>query len=136
MLKLKLQYFGHLTQRADSLEKILVLGKIEGGKRRGRQRVGWLGGITNSHSLLKLTSTELVMPSDRFILCRPLLLPPSIFPSTRIFSNESVLCIWWPKYWSFNFSISPSSEYLGLISFRNNWLDLFQSLGNLPLLNC
>ena len=73
--------------------------------------------ITNSQSLLKLMPTEKVMPSNHFILCRPLLLPPSIFSSIRIFSNESVLHIRWPKYWSFSFSISPSNEYSGLISF-------------------
>ena len=74
--------------------------------------------ITNSQSLLKLMSTESVMPSNHLILCHPLLLLPSIFPSIRVFSNESVLCIRWPKYWSFSFSISPSNEYSGLISFR------------------
>ena len=74
--------------------------------------------ITNTRSLLKLMSTELVMPSSHLILCRPLLLLPSVSPSIRIFSNESVLCIRWPKYWSFSFSISPSSEYSGLICFR------------------
>ena len=74
--------------------------------------------ITNSWSFLKLMSIELVMPSNHLILCHPLLLLPSIFPSIRGFSNESVLCIWWPKYWSFSFSISPSNEYSGLISFR------------------
>ena len=73
--------------------------------------------ITNSWSLLKLMSTELVMPSNHFILCRPLLLPPSMFPSIRVFLNESVLRIRWPKYWSFSFSISPSNEYSGLIFF-------------------
>ena len=80
--------------------------------------------ITNSRSLLKLMSIESVMPSNHLILCRPLLLPPSIFPSIRVFSNKSVLCIRWPKYWSFSFSISPSNEYSGLISFRMDWLDL------------
>ena len=80
--------------------------------------------ITNSWSLLKLMPIESVMPSNHLILCRPLLLPPSIFPSIRVFSNESVLCIRWPKYWSFSFSISPSNEYSGLISFRVYWLDL------------
>ena len=80
--------------------------------------------ITNSRSLLKLMSIELVMPSNRLILCRPLLLPPSIFPSKRVFSNESVLYIRMPKYWSFSFNISPSSEYSGLISFGMDWLDL------------
>ena len=80
--------------------------------------------ITNSWSLLKLMSIELVMPSNHLILCRPLLLLPSIFSSIRVFSNESALCIRWPKYWSFSFSISPSNEYSGLSSFRMNWLDL------------
>ena len=81
--------------------------------------------ITNSRSLLKLMSIESVMPSSHLILCRPLLLPPSIFPSIRIFSNESVLRIRWPKYWSFSFNISPSSEYSGLISFRTNWTGIY-----------
>ena len=80
--------------------------------------------ITNSQSLLKLMTIESVMPSNHFILCCPLLLPPSIFPIIRVFSSESVLHIRWPKYWSFSFSISPSSEYSGLISFRMNSLDL------------
>ena len=80
--------------------------------------------ITNFQSSLKLISTELVMPSNHLILCCPLLLPPSIFPSIRVFSNESVFCIRWPKYWSFSFNISPSNEYSGLISFRMDWLDL------------
>ena len=79
--------------------------------------------ITNAWSLLKLMSIELVMPSNHLILCLPFLLF-SIFPSNRVFSNESVLCIRWPKYWNFSFSISPSNEYLGLISFRMDWLDL------------
>ena len=80
--------------------------------------------ITNFWSLLKLMSIELVMPSNNLILCGPLLLLPSIFPNIRVFSNESVLCIRWPNYWSFSFSIIPSNEYSGLISFRMNWLDL------------
>ena len=80
--------------------------------------------ITNSQSLLKLMSIELVMPCNHLILCCPLLLPSSIFPSIRVFSNESVLRIMWPNYWSFRFSISPSNEYSGLISFRMDWLDL------------
>ena len=80
--------------------------------------------ITNPQSLLKLISIESVMPSNHLILCRPLLLLPSIFPSIRVFSKESVLCIRWPKYWSFSFSISPSNEYSGLISFRIDWFDL------------
>ena len=80
--------------------------------------------FTILQSLLKLMSLESVMPSNHLILCRPLLLLPSIFPSIRVFSNESALCIRSPKYWSFRFSINPSNEYLGLISFRMNWLDL------------
>ena len=80
--------------------------------------------IINSRSLLKLMSIELVMPTNHLIHCRPLLLPPSIFPSLRVFSNESILCIRWPKYWSWSSSISPSNEYSGLISFRMEWLDL------------
>ena len=80
--------------------------------------------ITNSQSLLKLTSIELIMPSNHLILCHPLLLLPSIFPSIRVFSNELVLCIRWPKYWSFSFSISPSNEYSGLIFSKIDWLDL------------
>ena len=80
--------------------------------------------IINSQSLLKLMSTELVMPSNHLILCHPLLFLPPIFPSIRVFSNESALCIRWPKYWSFSFSINPSNEYSGLISFRIDWLDL------------
>ena len=89
--------------------------------------------ITNSQSLLKFISIELVMPSNYFILCRPFLLP-SIFPSIRVFSSESVLCIRWPKYWSFNFSISPSNEYSGLISFRIDWFDLLAAQGTLKSL--
>ena len=80
--------------------------------------------VTNSRSSLKLMSIESVMPSNHLILCRPLLLPPSIFPIIRVFSNESVLCIRWPKCWSFSFSISPSNEYSELISFRTEWFDL------------
>ena len=80
--------------------------------------------ITDSWSLLKLMSIASVMPSNHLILCHPLLLLPSIFPSIRVFPNESVLCIRWPKYWSFSFIISPSNEYSGLISFRMDWLDL------------
>ena len=80
--------------------------------------------IINSWSILKLMFIESMMPSNHLILCRPLLLLPSIFPRIRIFSNESVLHIRWPKYWSFSFSISPSNEYSGLISFRMKWLDL------------
>ena len=80
--------------------------------------------ITNSQSLLKFMSIESVMPSNHLILYHPLLLPPSIFPSIRVFTNESYLCIRWPMYWSFSFNISPSNEYSGLISFRMDWLDI------------
>ena len=90
--------------------------------------------ITNSRKSLRLTSIESVMPSSHLILCRPLLLPPSIFPSIRVFSNESVLHIMWPKYGSFSFSISPSKEHLGLISFRMVWLDLLAVQGTLKSL--
>ena len=90
--------------------------------------------ITNSWSLPKLMSIESVMPSYHLILCHPLLLPPSIFPSSRVFSNESALCIRWPKYWSFSFNISPSNEHSGLISFRMDWLDLLAVQGTLKSL--
>ena len=90
--------------------------------------------ITNSPSLLKLMSAKLVMISNHLFLCCPLLLPPSIFPSIRVSSNESVLCIRWLKYWSFSFSISPSSEYSGLIFFRMDWLDLLAVQGTLKSL--
>ena len=85
--------------------------------------------ISNSQSLLKLMSIKSVMPSNHLILCCPLLLPPSVFPSIRVFSIESVLCIRWPKYWSFSFSISPSNEYLVLISFKIAWVDLLAVQG-------
>ena len=90
--------------------------------------------IANSGSLLKLMSIESVMPSNHFVLCRPLLLLPSIFPSVRGFSSESVLRIRWPKYWNFSFSISPSNEYSGLISFRIDWFDLLAVQGTLKSL--
>ena len=90
--------------------------------------------ITSSWSLLKLMSIESVMPSNHLILCHPLHLPPLIFPSIRVFSNESVLCIRWPKDWSFSFSISPSNKYSGLISFRMDWLDLLAVQGTLKSL--
>ena len=90
--------------------------------------------ITNSWSLLKLMSSKSVMPSNHLILCHPLLLLPSIIPSIRVLSNESVLCIRLPKYWSFSFSISPSNEYSGLISFRMDWLDLLSVQGTLKSL--
>ena len=174
MLKLKLQYFGHMMQRTDSLEKTLMLGKIEGGRRiislkdtkifnihtiyiaslyplvhfssvQSLSRVQlfaapWTAAhqaslsITNSQSLLKLMSIESVMPSNHLILCRPLLLLPSGFLSIRVFSNESVLPIRWPKYWSFSFNISPTNEHPGLISFRMDWLDLIAVQGTLKSL--
>ena len=90
--------------------------------------------ITNSWSLLKLMSIESVMSSNHLILCHPLLLLPSIFPSIRVFSNESDLPIRWPKYWSFSFNISPSNEHSGLISFRMDWLDLLAVQGPLKSL--
>ena len=90
--------------------------------------------ITNSWNLLKLKSTESVMPSNHLILCCPLLLLPSIFPSIRVFSSESLLHIRWPEYWSFSFSISPSNEYSGLISFRMDWLDHLSIQGPLKSL--
>ena len=90
--------------------------------------------ITNYQSLLKLMSIESVMPSSHLILCHPLLLPPSIFPSIRVFSNKSALHIRWLKYWSFSFNISPFNEYSGLISFRMDWLDLLTVQGTLKSL--
>ena len=90
--------------------------------------------ITNSQSLLKLMSTESGMPSNHLILCRPIFLPPSIFPSIRVFSNESVLHITWPRYWNFSFRISSSDEYSGLSSFRMDWLDLLAVQGTLKSL--
>ena len=90
--------------------------------------------ITNAQSLLKFMSIKSVMPSNHLILCLPLLLLPLIFPSVRVFSKESILHIRWPKYWSFSFSISPSNEYSGLISFRMDWLDLLTAQGTLKSL--
>ena len=90
--------------------------------------------ITNSRSLLKLMSIETLMPSNHLILCHPLLLPPSIIPSIRVFSDESVLHIRWPKHWSFSFSISPSNQCSGLISFRMDWFDLLAVQGTLKSL--
>ena len=93
--------------------------------------------ITSCQRLYKLMSIESVMPSNHLILCCPLLLPPSLIPSNRVFSNESALHMRWPNYWSFSFSISPSNEYSGLISFRMDWLDLLAVQGTLKsLLQC
>ena len=127
MMNLKLQYFGHLMQRTDSFDKTLMLGKIEDRRRRGQQRLRWLDGITNSRSSLKLMSIESVMPSSHLILGHPLLLLPPIPPSIRVFSNESTLCVRWPKYCSFSFSISPSNEHPGLISFTVHYLIAYYS---------
>ena len=90
--------------------------------------------ITNSWSLLRFISIELVKPPNHLILCCPLLLLPSVFPSIRVFSNESALCIRWPKYWNFSFNISPSNEYSGLIPFRMDWLDILAVQGTLKSL--
>ena len=142
---------GYLMWRTESFAKTLTLGKTEGGRRKGQQRKRWLDGITNtmemglvglqdflsitnSWSLLKLTSIKSVMPPNYLILCCPLLLLSSAFPSIRVFSNESVLCITWPKDWTFSFSISPSKEYSWLISFRIGWLDLLAVQGTLKSL--
>ena len=124
-------YYPAFYPEASSLSSVQSLSRIQ------LFATPWTGAcqaslsITNSQSLLKLMSIELVMPSNYLILCRPLLLPPSIFPSIRVFSNESVLCIRWPKYRSFSFSISPSSEYSGLISFWMDWFDLLVVQGTL-----
>ena len=127
ILKLKLCYFGHLMRRASG-ENTLILGTIEGRRRRGRQRMRWLDCITDSMDMGLGGLRELVMPSSHLILCHPLLLQPSIFPSIRLFSNELVLHGRRPRYWSF--SISPSNEYSGLISVRMDWLSSYY------LLNC
>ena len=96
--------------------------------------MSWLSDITNSWSMLKLLSFKSVMLSNHLILCHPLLLLPSIFPNIRVFANQSALCISWPKYWNFNFSISPSNEYSGLISFRIDCFYLLAVQGNLKSL--
>ena len=133
---------GHVTQTLHpSINATFwVLGSVQSLSRVQLFETPWTAAcqaslsITSSQSLLKLMSTESVMPSNHLILSRSLLLPPSIFPSIRVFSNESAVCIRWPKYWSFSFSISPSSEYSGLISFRMDWLDLLAVQGTLKSL--
>ena len=116
-------------KRTESLEKTLMLGRTEGRRRRRRQRMRWLDDITDSLHMSLSELRELVMPSNHLILCRPLYLTPSIFPNVKFFSNESALCIRWPKHWRFSFSISPSNEYPGLISFRVDWFDLLDVQG-------
>ena len=110
-----------------------MLGNIEGRRRRGRQRMRWLDGI-NLMNMGLGGLWELVMISNHLVHCHPLLLLPFIFPSIRVFSNKLALCITWPKYWNFSFSISPSNEYLGLISFRIDCFDLLAVQGTLKSL--
>ena len=133
-------------QRADSLEKTLMLGGIGGRRNRGWQRMRWLDVIIDSmdvslSELQELTQTHvhwvgdsIQSPHPLLILCHPVFLPPSVFPSIRIFSNESALHIRWPKYWSFSFNISPSNEHSGLISFTLDCLDLFAVQGTVKSL--
>ena len=126
--------------RVFSTESALCISSVQSLSRVWLWATPWIAAhqasltITNSRSLLKLMSIESVMPSNHLILCRPLFLPPSIFPRIRVFSNESVLCIRWPKYWSFSFNIGPFSEHPGLISFRIDWLDLLAVHGTLKSL--
>ena len=151
-MNLKSQQFCHLRPRDKSLEKTVMLGKTQCKRRRNQRgqfssvsHVGQFAApwnaahqaslsFTNSRNLFKLMSNLLVISSNYLILCCPLLLPPSIFPSIRVFSNKSVICIRWPKYWSFSFNISLSKEYSGVICFRMGWLDLLEVQGTLKSL--
>ena len=140
---LKMTFFPHLIHTANLRTDICPIYKFSSVQLLSRVRLfvtPWTAArqaslsITNSWSLLNLMSIEVVMPSNHLILCCPLLLLPSIFPSIRVFSNESALHIRWPMYWSFSFNISPSNEYSGLISFRMDWLDLLAIQGTLKSL--
>ena len=117
-----------------SVQSVQLLRRVQLFKPHGLQHARPSCPITNSRSLLQLMFTESVMPSNYLILCRPLHLLPSIFPSIMVFSNKSAPCMRWPKYWSFSFSITPSNEYSGLISFRMDWLDLLAVQGILKSL--
>ena len=146
MLKLKLQNFGHLMQRTDSWKRSWCWERLKAGG-EGDDRDVWIASPTRwtwvwaSSGSWRwagkpglLQSMESVMPSNQLILCHPLVHLPSVFPSIRLFSIESVLYNRWPKYWSFSFSLSPSNEYSGLISFRMDWFDLLAVQGTLKSL--
>ena len=131
MLKVKCQYFGHLMWRASSVQSLSSVWVFATPWTTAHQASL---PITKSWSLPKLMSIQSVMPSNYLILCHPLLHLPSIFPSIRVFSNESALHIRWPNYWNFSFNISPTIEHLGLISFKMDWLDLLAVQGTLKSL--
>ena len=130
MLKLKFQYFGHLI-RSDQIRSVAQSCPTLCDPMNHSSQA--FLSVTNSRSSLKLMSIKSVMASNQLILHHPLLLQPRIFPSISVFSNESILHIRWPKYWSFTFSINPSNEYSGLISFRMGWLDLLTGESGLVL---
>ena len=140
ILPLKYSIFLHLPHYLSKSRGLLQFSSVQSLSRVRLFATPWIAArqdslsITNSRSLLKLVSIESVMPSSHLILCRPLLLLPPIPPSIRVFSNELALRMRWPKYWSFSFSISPSNEHPGLISFRMDWLDLFGVQGTLKSL--